>query len=159
MEAVEAVEDVEGVGGCESAIFVCSVISDAENSRCTSTKLPSVTKALFQNQRNLRSHKVRLRRNKQQLFASVTTLLACFHCAVHWTWQLACKPVSVWFGCSADKLDSVVLSVGALLSALFWYDATVSLLDDFQCCTILDSNFLILCCYHTTDLIILLALI
>ena len=93
---------------------------------------------------NLRSHKVRLRRNKQQLFASVTTLLACFHCAVHWTWQLACKPVSVWFGCSADKLDSVVLSVGALLSALFWYDATVSLLDDFQCCTILDSNFLIL---------------
>ena len=48
MEAVEAVEDVEGVGGCESAIFVCSVISDAENSRCTSTKLPSVTKALFQ---------------------------------------------------------------------------------------------------------------
>ena len=47
---MEAVEDVEGVGGCESAIFVCLVISDAENSRCTSTKLPSVTKALFQNQ-------------------------------------------------------------------------------------------------------------
>ena len=92
---------------------------------------------------NLRSHKVRLRRNKQQLFASVTTLLACFHCAVHWTWQLACKPVSVWFGCSADKLDCVVLSVGALLSALFWCDATVSLLDDFQCCMILNLNFFV----------------
>ena len=49
--------------------------------------------------------------------------------------------LTVWFGCSADKLDSVVLSVGALLSALFWYDATVSLLDDFQCCMILNSNF------------------
>ena len=57
--------------------------------------------------------------------------------------SLACKPVSVWFGCSADKLDCVVLSVGALQSALFWYDATVSLLDDFQCCMILNLNFFV----------------
>ena len=107
---------------------------------------------------NLRSHKVRLRRNKQQLFASVTTLLACFHCAVHWTWQLACKPVSVWFGCSADKLDCVVLSVGALLvcSVLVRRDCFTSwwfsVLHDFK--------FKLFCMYyHTTDLIILLALI
>ena len=69
-------------------------------------------------------------------------------CTVHWTWQLACKPVSVWFGCSADKLDSVVLSVGALLSALFWYDATVSLLDDFQCCTIFNLFIFVLSHYR-----------
>ena len=64
--------------------------------------------------------------------------------------------LTVWFGCSADKLDhseldSVVLSVGALLSALFWYDATVSLLDDFQCCMILNSNFFVFLSHYGFD--------
>ena len=150
---------MEGVGGCESAISVCLVISDAENSRCTSTKLPSVTKALFQNQRNLRSHKVRLRRNKQQLFASVTTLLACFHCAVHWTWQLACKPVSVWFGCSADKLDLswTVLCLWQLCCLLC--SGTTRLFHFLMIFSVARFLIYLFLYYHTTDLIILPALI
>ena len=88
-----------------------------------------------------------------------TTLLACFHCTVHWSWQLACKPVSVWFGCSADKLDLswTVLCLWQLCCLLC--SGTTRLFHFLMIFSVARFLIYLFLYYHTTDLIILPALI